>query len=101
MILGTGSPHAAKMYASHGFLHLAGGLEVEGGKKGYNPDDLGEWIMIRYPHTQKESTDFDVDLFVSSFYCRPKAEDGKIKYASCLFASSFCISPTMCSLIGR
>jgi hypothetical protein len=43
-VLGTGSPHAAKMYAKQGFVHLAGGLD---GKKGYNPDDQGEWIMVR------------------------------------------------------
>ncbi len=47
LVLGTGSPHAAKMYQSHGFAHLAGGLDA--GKKGYNPDDQGEWIMIRPP----------------------------------------------------
>ena len=45
LILGTGSPHAAKVYAKHGFKHLNGGLDS--GKKGYNPDDMGEWIMIR------------------------------------------------------
>ena len=45
LILGTGSPHAAKVYAKHGFKHLNGGLDS--GKKGYNPDDKGEWIMIR------------------------------------------------------
>jgi hypothetical protein len=28
-----------------GFVHLNGGFE--GGRKGYNPDDLGEWIMVR------------------------------------------------------
>ena len=46
LILGTGSPHAAKAYQKHGFAHLAGGLD--GGVKGYNPEDVGEWIMVRY-----------------------------------------------------
>ena len=45
LILGTGSPHAAKVYAKSGFRHLNGGLNS--GRKGYNPDDMGEWIMIR------------------------------------------------------
>ena len=57
-ILGTGSPYAAKTYIENGFVHLAGGLydslesgeensEKKGAVKGYNPDDLGEWIMVR------------------------------------------------------
>lgn len=46
MVLGTGSPFAAKTYQKHGFVHLAGGLDA--GKKGYNPDDQGEWIMVRH-----------------------------------------------------
>ena len=45
VVLGTGSPHAARVYAREGFLHLLGGLE--GGHRGYNVEDLGEWIMAR------------------------------------------------------
>ena len=45
-VLGTGSPFAAKTYQENGFGHLAGGFDTNG-PKGYNPDDLGEWIMIR------------------------------------------------------
>ena len=45
-VLGTGSPFAAKTYQENGFGHLAGGFYTNG-PKGYNPDDLGEWIMIR------------------------------------------------------
>ena len=44
VVLGTGSPHAARTYGKAGFRHLAGGLD---GKKGYNPEDLGEWLMVR------------------------------------------------------
>ena len=44
-VLGTGSPYAARTYERLGFVHLAGGLDSAG--KGYNPDDLGEWIMLR------------------------------------------------------
>ena len=33
------------MYTAAGFVGLAGGLE--GSTKGYNPGELGEWIMIR------------------------------------------------------
>ncbi|KAK3284746.1 hypothetical protein CYMTET_7621 [Cymbomonas tetramitiformis] len=46
LVLGTGSPHAARIYQSEGFVHLLGGLE--GNKKGYNPDDLSEWLMLRW-----------------------------------------------------
>eukprot|EP00938_MAST-03A_sp_MAST-3A-sp1_P001822 g1822.t1 len=60
LILGTGSPHAAKVYAKHGFKHLNGGLDS--GKKGYNPDDMGEWIMIR--------GEFDA----STYYCDSSTE---------------------------
>ena len=44
-LLGTGSPGAAALYQSLGFGHLNGGLD--GGTKGYNESDLGEWIMVR------------------------------------------------------
>ena len=72
LVLGTGSVHAAKMYEQNGFVHLAGSLES--GDKGYNPDDLGEWIMIRPPpglsllvafHGQKT---FDRYAFIQFFY---------------------------------
>ena len=33
------------MYTKEGFNHLLGGLEVP--TKGYNPDDEGEWMMVR------------------------------------------------------
>jgi len=45
LVLGTGSRSAAKIYSDHGFCGLNGGLDT--GAKGYNPDDLGEWIMVR------------------------------------------------------
>lgn len=45
LLLGTGSRGAAKVYASLGFRGLAGSLH--GGAKGYNPDDEGEWMMLR------------------------------------------------------
>ena len=57
MVLGTGSPSAARIYSSHGFEHLAGGLDTPGGAKGYNPDDLGEWIMIRKSGSKKKAFD--------------------------------------------
>ena len=48
MILGTGSPHAARLYKSYGFCHLAGGLDSS--VRGYNAsDEGGEWIMVRPP----------------------------------------------------
>ena len=45
-VLGTGSPFAAKTYQENGFGHLAGGL-YGNGPKGYNAEDLGEWMMVR------------------------------------------------------
>ena len=54
LLLGTGSPYAAQTYLKNGFVHLAGGLDK--GVKGYNPDDLGEWIMIRPPSSSTLST---------------------------------------------
>lgn len=60
MVLGTGSRSAAKIYISHGFEHLAGGLDT-GNVKGYNPDDVGEWIMIRNCGAKK--TKFDAKVF--------------------------------------
>ena len=33
------------MYQREGFQHLLGGLE--GGTRGYNREDLGEWLMVR------------------------------------------------------
>ena len=63
MVLGTGSPSAAKIYGSYGFRHLAGGLDTDsGGVKGYNPDDLGEWIMIR-KNGGNENKLFDASKF--------------------------------------
>ena len=44
-MLGTGSSYAAKVYTREGFKHLLGGLGEEA--RGYNPDDEGEWIMVR------------------------------------------------------
>ena len=44
-MLGTGSSYAAKVYGREGFKHLLGGLGEEA--RGYNPDDEGEWIMVR------------------------------------------------------
>ena len=63
LILGTGSPFAARVYQQNGFVHLAGGFE--NGKKGYNPEDLGEWIMIRPP---PRLGSFEKSAFVSEFY---------------------------------
>ena len=45
MVLGTGSKHAARVYTKEGFNHLLGGLSEA--TRGYNPDDEGEWIMVR------------------------------------------------------
>ena len=59
-VLGTGSPFAAKTYQENGFFHLAGGFDTNG-PKGYNPDDLGEWIMIRSCKSQK----FDPSIYYS------------------------------------
>ena len=57
VVLGTGSPHAARTYQRFGFGHLSGGLEA--GKKGYNPDDMGvmfscpPWLTLCCPlHSQ-------------------------------------------------
>ena len=44
LILGTGSPTAARIYQRHGFAHLMGGFD---GKRGYNPEDQGEWMLAR------------------------------------------------------
>ena len=43
--MGTGSKHAARVYTKEGFNHLLGGLSEA--TRGYNPDDEGEWIMVR------------------------------------------------------
>lgn len=56
-VLGTGSTSAAKIYQDNGFGHLAGGL-YSNGPKGYNPEDLGEWIMVR-------PSNFDPENFYS------------------------------------
>ena len=45
LVLGTGSEHAARVYTKEGFNHLLGGLSQA--TKGYNPDDEGEWMMVR------------------------------------------------------
>ncbi|CAE8639743.1 unnamed protein product [Polarella glacialis] len=45
VVLGTTSRSAAKIYAGFGFVGLNGGLG--GSDKGYNPEDEGEWIMVR------------------------------------------------------
>lgn len=63
LILGTGSRHAAKVYGRNGFVHLAGGLDSD--KKGYNPDDAGEWIMIRPPPGNGA---FELKAFVRGCY---------------------------------
>jgi hypothetical protein len=61
LLLGTGSPHAAATYAKNGFVPLAGAsataaaaglalrtpLPLDTGSVGYNPDDLGELMMVR------------------------------------------------------
>ena len=44
-MLGTGSRHAARVYIKEGFNHLLGGLSEA--TKGYNPEDEGEWMMVR------------------------------------------------------
>jgi predicted N-acetyltransferase YhbS len=49
LILGTGSPHAAKLYQRHGFGHLAGGLA--GGVKGYNPGTVIPVVVVVLPLT--------------------------------------------------
>ena len=43
--MGTGSKHAARVYTKEGFNHLLGGLSEA--TRGYNPDDEGEWMMVR------------------------------------------------------
>ena len=43
--MGTGSKHAARVYIKEGFKHLLGGLAEA--TRGYNPDDEGEWMMVR------------------------------------------------------
>ena len=43
--MGTGSKHAARVYTKEGFNHLLGGLYEA--TRGYNPDDEGEWMMVR------------------------------------------------------
>ena len=66
VVLGTGSPHAARTYQKSGFGHLAGGLD---GKKGYNPEDLGEWIMIRAA-SARDGAEFNA----ADYYSGGKAE---------------------------
>ena len=56
-----GSPHAAKMYSREGFHHLLGGLE--GGSKGYNKEDLGEWLMVRWKAQTGEITSLPGDFY--------------------------------------
>ena len=46
LLLGTGSPHAAKLYEGYGFETILGDLG-SGARRGYNPEDQGEVIMIR------------------------------------------------------
>ena len=45
LVLGTGSKYAARVYTKEGFTHLLGGLSEA--TRGYNPDDEGEWMMVR------------------------------------------------------
>eukprot|EP00035_Acanthoeca_spectabilis_P030631 m.10243 g.10243 ORF g.10243 m.10243 type:complete len:310 (-) comp4288_c0_seq1:113-1042(-) len=45
-VLGTGSPHAAKVYGREGFERYAGSLDGDG-PQGYNPGDACEFIMLR------------------------------------------------------
>ena len=45
LVLGTGSRHAARVYIKEGFDHLLGGLSEA--RRGYNPEDEGEWMMVR------------------------------------------------------
>jgi hypothetical protein len=71
-LITQGSPYAAGVYKRNGFVHLNGGLDK--GTKGYNPDDLGEWIMIRQPSSISESSSsggdtFDRDQFIATYYC--------------------------------
>lgn len=76
LILGTGSPHAARTYEKEGFIPMAGGLNS--GQKGYNPDDLGEMIMIRPPSytlplnltemSPQKLPKFDLAALCSSYY---------------------------------
>lgn len=66
VVLGTGSPHAAKVYQMEGFTHLLGGLDEC--MKGYNVDDMGEWIMVRDTLTMKSCVDKDKDPFHTRFF---------------------------------
>ena len=85
LVLGTGSPHAAQLYANNGFVHCNGGLDQA--TKGYNPDDVGEWIMIRPPCGSGSSSSssssgsssspsgFDREQFILDFYCHEEQEE--------------------------
>ena len=95
LLLGTGSPFAAKMYQREGFVHLAGGLGK--GTKGYNPEDLGEWIMIRPPQSVVASmtTDgFDRATFIETFY------SGQEKKNKVLIPLRRCHWPELCLLFN-
>lgn len=63
LVLGTGSPQAARVYQRHGFKHLLGGFSS--GLQGYNPDDKGEWILAR----GAGSADFSRHTYFSDALC--------------------------------
>jgi|TARA_B110000091_G_C13766262_1_gene454553 hypothetical protein len=50
---------------------LNGGLDQE--TKGYNPDDFGEWIMIRQPSSNNHA--FNRGQFIAEFYCHDTERD--------------------------
>lgn len=89
LILGTGSPHAARTYEKEGFVPIAGGLDS--GQKGYNPEDLGEVIMLRPPSYTLPLPDpnslvppvlpkFDISALASSFYYTTASENNRFEF---------------------
>ena len=76
VVLGTGSPHAAKVYQRESFTHLLGGLDME--MKGYNVDDMGEWIMVRDTFSLKRN------MIEDPFHLKFFIEDSNLDNYSCV-----------------
>lgn len=73
LVLGTGSPYAASVYQKEGFSHLNGGLST--GACGYNPDDQGEWIMLRWRAAGGLPPRNDLAAFRAAHYSASTAAD--------------------------
>jgi hypothetical protein len=65
-VLSTSSPHAAKLYQSLGFAHLAGGLGCENTCS--DPDSKREWIMMRQVGNRLQNEGNNAQFFQVGHY---------------------------------